>query len=88
VVVFEVSDDELIATIHFFDLKNQTKLLVHPHGILVLPLAFEFLEMKRFHGAQVVLIIGRAYVQHESQEGASDAESETSVVLGIVVDPL
>ena len=46
-VVFDAGDDEPIVLVYFLDLKNQAKLLVQSHRILVLTLFLELLEVQR-----------------------------------------
>jgi hypothetical protein len=58
VIIFDVEDNEPIAALFLLDLEYQSKLIVQPDGVLMLPLAFETLKTERLDSPQCVLVRG------------------------------
>ena len=83
VVVFDAHDNDHVPVGVLPDLKDQTPLLIQPHGPLVSSLALELLVVERLEGMEVALVLRGPDVLHPPAEGPyhdlAESRGETRV---------
>jgi hypothetical protein len=77
VVILNVDNDNDVFGSRFFDLQNQSELVVQAHRVLVAPVAFQFFEIVPADCAQVAFIDGGSNRLHSSPECLNEIRSET-----------